>query len=143
MQTDRQKILAALAEKPLTTFNIMKRVNIKSQDECQTLLLKMRDEGAVAVTCRRGNQTPRHPSAFDAWHMSAYDPKRTLPAGLCTQGCGKLKRDRRCSCRAAGRITSTFRQMRTWAVRQTWTRSTRMTGTDIVAARANRVRMRP
>ena len=81
MQTDQQKILAALAEKPLTTFNIMKRVNIKSQDECQTLLLKMRDEGAVAVTCRRGNQTPRHPSASVALHMSAYDPKRTSALG--------------------------------------------------------------
>jgi predicted Rossmann fold nucleotide-binding protein DprA/Smf involved in DNA uptake len=54
MQTDRQKILAALAEKPLTTFNIMKRVNIKSQDECQTLLLKMRDEGAVKFDIHKG-----------------------------------------------------------------------------------------
>ena len=54
MQTDQQKILAALAEKPLTTFNIMKRVNIKSQDECQTLLLKMRDEGAVKFDIHKG-----------------------------------------------------------------------------------------
>ena len=54
MQTDRQKILAALAEKPLTTFSIMKRVNIKSQDECQTLLLTMRDEGAVKFDIHKG-----------------------------------------------------------------------------------------
>ena len=49
-----KKVLAALAEKPLTTFNIMKRVNIKSQDECQTLLLKMRDEGAVKFDIHKG-----------------------------------------------------------------------------------------
>ena len=48
------KNIAALAEKPLTTFNIMKRVNIKSQDECQTLLLKMRDEGAVKFDIHKG-----------------------------------------------------------------------------------------
>ena len=45
--TDREKILIALREKPLKAFEIMKRVNIKHQDDCQSLLLKMRDDGAV------------------------------------------------------------------------------------------------
>lgn len=45
--TDREKILIALREKPLKVFEIMKRVNIKHQDDCQSLLLKMRDDGAV------------------------------------------------------------------------------------------------
>jgi predicted Zn-ribbon and HTH transcriptional regulator len=43
--TDREKILVALREKPLKAFEIMKRVNIKHEDDCQSLLLKMRDEG--------------------------------------------------------------------------------------------------
>ena len=54
MQTDRQKILAALGEKPLSTFNIMKCVNIKHQDECQILLLKMRDDGLVKFDIHKG-----------------------------------------------------------------------------------------
>jgi hypothetical protein len=41
--TDREKILTALREKPLKAFEIMKRVNIRNQDDCQSLLLKMRD----------------------------------------------------------------------------------------------------
>ncbi|MEA2959585.1 MAG: hypothetical protein QOJ58_5568 [Alphaproteobacteria bacterium] len=45
--TDREKILTALREKPLKAFEIMKRVNIKNQDDCQSLLLKMRDDGVV------------------------------------------------------------------------------------------------
>lgn len=52
--TDREKILAALGEKPLAVFNIMKRVNIKNQDDCQSLLLKMRDEGAVKFDIHKG-----------------------------------------------------------------------------------------
>jgi hypothetical protein len=54
VQTDQQKILAALAEKPLTVFNIMKRVNIKNQEECQILLLKMRDEGSLKFDIHKG-----------------------------------------------------------------------------------------
>ena len=54
MQTDRQKILAALDEKPLQTFEVIKRVNIKNQDDCQSLLLKMRDDGAVRFDIHKG-----------------------------------------------------------------------------------------
>jgi hypothetical protein len=52
--TDREKIIAALGEKPLKTFEIMKRVNIKNQEDCQSLLLKMRDEGAIKFDIHKG-----------------------------------------------------------------------------------------
>src|ERR1700721_556392 len=53
--TDREKILIALREKPLKVFEIMKRVNIKHQDDCQSLLLKMRDDGAVKFDIHKGD----------------------------------------------------------------------------------------
>ena len=53
--TDREKILIALREKPLKAFEIMKRVNIKHEDDCQSLLLKMRDEGAVKFDIHKGH----------------------------------------------------------------------------------------
>jgi hypothetical protein len=53
--TDREKIVAALREKPLKAFEIMKRVNIKNQEDCQSLLLKMRDEGAVKFDIHTGH----------------------------------------------------------------------------------------
>jgi hypothetical protein len=53
--TDREKILISLREKPLKTFEIMKRVNIKHQDDCQSLLLKMRDDGAVKFDIHKGH----------------------------------------------------------------------------------------
>jgi hypothetical protein len=56
--TDREKILVALREKPLKTYEIMKRVNIKNQEDCQSLLLKMRDEGAVKFDIHKGNWRP-------------------------------------------------------------------------------------
>jgi hypothetical protein len=52
--TDREKILIALREKPLKAFEIMKRVNIKHQDDCQSLLLKMRDDGVVKCDIHKG-----------------------------------------------------------------------------------------
>jgi hypothetical protein len=52
--TDREKILIALREKPLKAFEIMKRVNIKNQDDCQSLLLKMRDDGVVKFDIHKG-----------------------------------------------------------------------------------------
>ncbi len=54
MQTDREKIVAALREKPLKIFDIMKRVNIKNQEDCQSLLLKMRDDGLVKFDIHKG-----------------------------------------------------------------------------------------
>jgi len=53
-QTDREKILNGLREKPLKIFEIMKRANIKNQEDCQALLLKMRDEGTVKFDIHKG-----------------------------------------------------------------------------------------
>jgi hypothetical protein len=52
--TDREKILAALREKPLKIFDVMKRVNITNQDSCQDLLLKMREDGAIRFDIHKG-----------------------------------------------------------------------------------------
>jgi hypothetical protein len=53
--TDREKILTALREKPLKAFEIMKRVNIRNPDDCQSLLLKVRDDGAVKFDIHKGH----------------------------------------------------------------------------------------
>ena len=47
MLNDRENILTALREKPLKVYEIMKRANIANEAVCQSLLLKMRDEGLV------------------------------------------------------------------------------------------------
>ena len=52
--SDREKILSALREKPLKIFEIMKRTNIANDDDCQSLLLKMRDEGLVKFDIHKG-----------------------------------------------------------------------------------------
>ena len=49
MLNDREKILSALREKPLKVYEIMKRANVASQEACQSLLLKMREEGSVKL----------------------------------------------------------------------------------------------
>ena len=54
MSTDRDKIVSALREKPLKIFEVMKRVNIPNQEACQSLLLKMRDEGLVKFDIHKG-----------------------------------------------------------------------------------------
>ena len=54
MLNDRTKILSALGEKPLKVHEIMKRANVSNQEACQSLLLKMRDEGAVKFDIHSG-----------------------------------------------------------------------------------------
>ena len=54
MLKDRENILSALHEKPLKVFEVMKRANIPNQEACQSLLLKMRDEGAVKFDIHKG-----------------------------------------------------------------------------------------
>jgi len=44
---DRENILSALREKPLKVYEVMKRANVANEEACQSLLLKMRDEGLV------------------------------------------------------------------------------------------------
>jgi hypothetical protein len=55
MQADRDSILRALAEKPMKLFSLMQRCNIRNTEECQQLLLKMRDDGAVKFDIKSGN----------------------------------------------------------------------------------------
>ena len=54
MLNDREKILNALREKPLKVFEVMKRANDPNQEACQSLLLKMRDEGLVEFDIHGG-----------------------------------------------------------------------------------------
>jgi DNA-binding IclR family transcriptional regulator len=51
---DREKILSALREKPLKVYEVMRRANIVNEEACQTLLLKMRDEGLVKFDIHKG-----------------------------------------------------------------------------------------
>ena len=54
MLNDREKILSALREKPLKVHEIMKRANVANQEACQSLLLKMREEGSVKFDIHDG-----------------------------------------------------------------------------------------
>ncbi|MGY3646589.1 hypothetical protein ACVWW2_001880 [Bradyrhizobium sp. LM4.3] len=47
MLNDRENLLSALREKPLKVYEVMKGANIVNEEACQSLLLKMRDEGLV------------------------------------------------------------------------------------------------
>jgi DNA-binding IclR family transcriptional regulator len=51
---EREKILSALREKPLKVYEVMKRANIPNEEACQSLLLKMRDEGLVKFDIHKG-----------------------------------------------------------------------------------------
>jgi DNA-binding IclR family transcriptional regulator len=51
---DRDKILNALREKPLKVYEVMKRANVVNEEACQSLLLKMRDEGLVKFDIYKG-----------------------------------------------------------------------------------------
>ena len=42
-----ESILSALREKPLKVYEVMRRANVANEEACQSLLLKMRDEGLV------------------------------------------------------------------------------------------------
>jgi DNA-binding IclR family transcriptional regulator len=52
--SDQEKILSALREKPLKVYEIMKRANISNEESCQSLLLRMRDEGPVRFDFHKG-----------------------------------------------------------------------------------------
>lgn len=54
MLNDRENILKALGEKPLKVYEVMKRANVVNEEACQTLLLKMRDEGLVKFDIHKG-----------------------------------------------------------------------------------------
>src|ERR1700729_2905068 len=54
MLNERENILSALREKPLKAYEIMKRANIPNEEACQSLLLKMRDDGLVKFDIHKG-----------------------------------------------------------------------------------------
>ena len=54
MLNDRENILSALREKALTVREIMRRANVVNEEACQSLLLKMRAEGAVKFDIHSG-----------------------------------------------------------------------------------------
>jgi len=54
MLNDRENILNALREKPLKVYEVMRRANLPNEEACQSLLLKMRDEGLVKFDIHKG-----------------------------------------------------------------------------------------
>ena len=52
--SERENILSALREKPLKVFEIMRRANISNEESCQSLLLRMRDEGLIKFAIHKG-----------------------------------------------------------------------------------------
>ena len=57
MLKDRENILSALHEKPLKAYEVMRRANLPNEEACQSLLLKMRDEGLVKFDIHKGQWT--------------------------------------------------------------------------------------
>jgi len=51
---DRENILSALREKPLKVHEVMKRANVANEEACQSVLLKMREEGLVKFDIHEG-----------------------------------------------------------------------------------------
>jgi hypothetical protein len=54
MLNDREKVASALREKPLKVYEVMKRANISNEEACQSILMKMRDEGLVKFDIHKG-----------------------------------------------------------------------------------------
>ncbi len=54
MLNDRDNILNALRVKALKVREIMKRANVANEEVCQSLLLKMRNEGVVKFDIHSG-----------------------------------------------------------------------------------------
>ena len=52
--SDRENILYLLREKPRKVYEIMRRANVMNEESCQSLLLKMRDEGSVKFDIHKG-----------------------------------------------------------------------------------------
>ena len=61
MLDDRENILSALREKPLKVYEVMKRANVVNEEVCQSLLLKMRDEGLVKFEFTKGDGSSDDP----------------------------------------------------------------------------------
>jgi hypothetical protein len=52
--SDQEKILSALREKPLKVYEIMRRANISNEESCQSLLLRMRNQGSLKFDIHKG-----------------------------------------------------------------------------------------
>jgi len=97
---DRENILTALREKPLKTYQLMRRANLPNEEACQSLLLKMRDEGLVNSTSTRGIGTSHSqvhaaglisPSfLFSTFHIKPERASRNRAAQLITAKSSKL-----------------------------------------------------
>ena len=57
IMSERENILSALSEKPLKVFEIMRRANISNEESCQSLLLRMRDDGSIKFDILRGDSS--------------------------------------------------------------------------------------
>lgn len=64
-EADSEVIRRALREKPLKLFDVMRRANISNEETCQSLLLKMRDEGSVKFIFTRGDGLSRRKVDLD------------------------------------------------------------------------------
>jgi hypothetical protein len=54
MLNDRENILSSLRQKALKIHEIMRQANVANEEVCQSLLLKMRDEGVVKFDIHSG-----------------------------------------------------------------------------------------
>ena len=62
MLKDRENILNALREKPQKAYQLMRRANLPNEEACQSLLLKMRDEGLVKFDIHKGHGSSDDPT---------------------------------------------------------------------------------
>ena len=84
MLNERENILSALREKPLKVYEIMKRANISNEEACQSLLLKMRDDGLVKFDEHTRDvpvQRPQHPDPSVHQEVPALSGLDKDPAG--------------------------------------------------------------
>jgi DNA-binding IclR family transcriptional regulator len=83
---DRENILKALRDKPLKVFEIMRRANVLNEEACQSLLMKMRDEGLVKFDIHKGRWLIGSPVAFISPHVVEVEVDPDLKrAGLVRQ----------------------------------------------------------
>jgi hypothetical protein len=72
MLNERENILSALREKPLKVYEIMKRANISNEEACQSLLLKMRDDGLVKFDIHKDDGSSDEPAAITKMAQGTY-----------------------------------------------------------------------
>jgi len=82
MLNDRENILSALREKPLKVYEIMKRANVANEETCQSLLLKMRDEGLVKFDIHKGRWLIGWSAARPAKRFARREERRAYGSAL-------------------------------------------------------------